>query len=159
MELDRVKILIDKYLEAETTLDEERELAKYFATADSIPEEYEPLRVMFASTQRVKANVAPQVAMPNTPKPKWWYRYAGIGAVVAAACLIMVLLIPAVEYNQMTTQPATIKQPKIVCHVDGVRVTDSKMAVAEANKILGNVSNNMELAMAELDKLNLKINR
>ena len=46
MELDRINILVDRYFEGETTLDEERELKEYLATAENIPEEYVALKIM-----------------------------------------------------------------------------------------------------------------
>ena len=61
MELDRLKILVERYLEAETTLDEERELADIFAAGEDIPEEYEPVRAMFQTFDAIKEQGAPNI--------------------------------------------------------------------------------------------------
>lgn len=162
MELDRVKILVDKYLEAETTLAEERELAEYFTTAESIPEEYLPIKAMFTSVAAIREQKAPLVARPKERKRVRWSLIGGVSAAVAAACLIIMLVTPQPSYEipevrMAETQPAP--QPEIICYIDGVKITDQGVAYAEANKILGGVSTNMQLAMAHIDKYNIINNK
>ena len=40
MELNKIDILINRYFEGETTLDEERAIATYLATAEYLPKEH-----------------------------------------------------------------------------------------------------------------------
>lgn len=166
MELDRVKILVDKYLEAETTLDEERELAEYFATTADIPQEFEPIKAMFAAMGAIKEHKAAEVARPDRQRRRYWHLIGGIGSAVAVACLILMLIPPkSATYDEIATPQWVVElstpeaTPEFVCHIDGVQVTDKETAYAEVNKILGGVSNNMQLAMAEVNKFNISRNR
>ncbi len=160
MELDRIKILVDKYLEAETTLDEERELAEYFATTTEIPEEYIPIKAMLNVVGAVKEQKAPEVARPDRSKRREWLMIGGIGsAVAAAACLVFMLMTPKIADSEIVIEPTPAPQPELVCHIDGVQITDRSVAYAEVNKILSGVSTNMQLAMAEVNKFNITNNR
>lgn len=161
MELDRVKILVDKYLEAETTLDEERELSEYFATTADIPEEFEPIKAMFSAMGALKEYEAPVVDRPDKQKRVFWKVFAGAGTAVVAACMIIMLVMPKTTYDDIIIEqrPALEPQPELVCHINGVKVTDKDVAYAEVNKILGGVSSNMQLAMAEVNKFNISSNR
>ena len=53
--------MVDKYFDGLTSLDEEQELARYFAKNSDIPEEYQAVKMMFASFDTLRA---------NTPKEK-----------------------------------------------------------------------------------------
>jgi hypothetical protein len=44
----------------------------------------------------------------------------------------------------------------IVCHVNGVQLTNMDDAYSQANRILGGVADDMELAMAQIQKLNMQ---
>ena len=165
MELDRVKILIERYLEAETTLDEERELAEYFATHDNIPEEYESLRAMFQVFDDVKVQHAPEV-VPSTNDEKalpqrrrWWLISGATTIAAAAACLIVILIPPAATIDSVAEGHGdkAVEAPKLICHIDGQRVTNDALALDKANKILGGMADNMQLAMAEIEKFNFII--
>lgn len=165
MELDRVKILIERYLEAETTLDEERELAEYFATSEDIPQEYEPLRAMFQVFDDVKVQHAPEV-VPSTNDKKaqphrrrWWLISGATTIAAAAACLIVMLIPPAanIDSSAMEHGSRAVETPKLICHINGKRVTNDIVACNQANKILGGVADNMQLAMAEIEKFNFII--
>jgi hypothetical protein len=43
--------------------------------------------------------------------------------------------------------------PEYICYVNGVKVEDDQLAYAEASRILGNLSEDMQLAMAEVNRL------
>lgn len=47
MELNRIKILANRYFEGTTTSDEERELAQYLKSSDNLPEELVSIKMMF----------------------------------------------------------------------------------------------------------------
>lgn len=46
MELDNIRLLLDRYFEGETTLEEEKILAAFFASAD-VPADLQPYRALF----------------------------------------------------------------------------------------------------------------
>ena len=169
MELDRLKILVDRYLEAESTLDEERELADYFATSEDIPQEYEPLRAMFQAYDAIKEqsapNTIPQVAEESKVgaehKRRWWLLGGVTTIAAAAACLVVMLTPPTIEMEGIAKEHRGVvaEGAKLVCHIDGKMVTNESVAYQEANKILGGVANNMQVAMAEIEKFNIIIGR
>ena len=88
--LHYIESLVDKFLEGRTTNAEERELYKWFATAD-VPDKWSDLKAMFAWY----AEGIPYKAAPAKPKPRmtirrrWW---VAAGAVAACAAVVVVLL-------------------------------------------------------------------
>ena len=167
MELDRLKILVERYLEAETTIDEERELAEYFATNEDIPQEYDSLRVMFQTFDAIKEQGAPNIAPPVADEPKahmsyrrrWWLIGGMTTIAAAAACLIVMLIPPAanIDSSAMEHGSRAVEPPKLICHINGKRVTNDIVACNQANKILGGVADNMQFAMDEIEKFNFII--
>lgn len=161
MELDRLKILADRYFEAETTLEEEQELKEYLATAESIPEEYAALKIMLgvaAATQEVKA---PKAERDVKRRNLWMLRMmGGMSIAAAAAAIIFMLVTPYAALDEVSapkTEPSNaVVQQDLICYVDGVRLTDMDAAYSQANKILGGVSNDLELAMAQVNKFNIQ---
>ena len=67
MELAEIKILIDKYYDGETTLDEEAAIAEYIATHDNLPSELEVTRAIFMTTSTLKEVYAPDVKPRRAP--------------------------------------------------------------------------------------------
>ena len=152
MELDRIKILINKYLDGITSLEEEQEIARYFVENNNIPEEYQPVKLMFEAFGKLKS-VTPVV------KPKvgnGWRLNVNIKWVtgVAASVLLVIGVSIAILNNNRHEAISAVEQaPEFVCHIDGVRVDDRQIAYAEADRILSNVSNDMRLAMVEIDNI------
>lgn len=161
MELDRLKILADKYFEAETTLDEERELREYLVNTKDIPKEYEVIKIMMGlvtSNQEIKA---PKVEQKPARRTLWhWSIASGITIAAAAAAIIIMFVAPHASLDS-TTEPSTmqtrgIMQHDLVCYVDGVKLTDMDAAYSEANAILGGVASDLESAMAHVNKFNIQ---
>lgn len=147
MELNEIKILIDKYFEGETTLAEEREIANYLATAKTLPEELRAVKVMFEAMGLLKEVKAPA---PRTRRRSLNLRYMG-GIAVAVACMVIGLVISTDTINT----PPTYTEPEFICYVNGCAIDDPKVAEDEARRILGNMNQNINLAMARIDKVNL----
>jgi hypothetical protein len=156
MELSRIKILVDKYFDGLTSLEEEQELARYFAETEDIPEEYQVVKMMLSSfctlsneTPKAEVKAVAETKHRNIFRlnRKW---IAGVAA-AAAAILIgaMIILIP--NDNGMETPIETT--PDYVCYVNGVKVEDDQLAYAEASRLLGSISEDMQLAMAEVNRL------
>ncbi len=147
MELTEINRLIDKYFEGETSLAEEREIASYLATTETLTDEHRAVKAMFESMGLLKEVKAPQ------PKP----RKRGITlsllrrVAVATACVVAGIVI-VTRTMTSTTLPA---EPMIICYVDGARVDDPQKAEDEMRRILGNMNQNVNLAMARIDKVNL----
>ncbi len=155
MELSRVKILVDKYFGGLTSLEEEQELMRYFAENEDIPEEYQAVKMMLGAfdtlshetpNREVRVNVETKRRNTFTLNIKWM---TGIAAAVAILIGAAITLVP--NSNNMNTPAETA--PEYICYVDGVKVEDDQLAYAEASRILGNLSEDMQLAMAEVNRL------
>ncbi len=155
MELSRIKILVDKYFDGLTSLEEEQELRRYFAETTDIPEEYQPIKMMLSSfctlsheTPKAEVKAVAETKHRNIFRlnRKW---IAGVAAAAAILIGAMIILIP--NDNGMETPIETT--PDYVCYVNGVKINNDELAYAEANRILGSVSKDMQLAMAEVNRL------
>lgn len=151
MELSRVKILVDRYFDGLTSLDEEQELARYFAKNSDIPEEYQALKMMFASfdtlredTPEDKVEVKRRKAF--TISRRW---IAGVAAVVAILIGVAVAITPTEDSIDIPVQA----EPDYVCYVGGVKIEDDQLVYAEASRLLSVVSEDMQSAMAEINRL------
>lgn len=153
MELSRVKILVNKYFDGLTSLEEEQELTRYFAETTDIPEEYQPIKMMLSSfctlsneTPKAEVKAVAETKHRNIFRlnRKW---FAGV-----AAAAILIGIVIAFMPNK-AIESTTETEPSYVCYVNGVRIDDEQVAYAEASRILGSVSEDMQLAMAEVNRL------
>lgn len=101
--LHYIESLVEKFLEGRTTNAEERELYKWFATAD-VPDKWSDLKAMFAwYAEGMHDKAAPAKPKPHmTIRRRWWV--AAATAVAACAAVIVVLLPhgntePQMRYN------------------------------------------------------------
>lgn len=161
MELDRLKILADKYFEAETTLDEERELRELTANMEDIPEEYAALKIILCVTTANQEVKVPEAKHEVKHRNRWILPIIGGATIAAAAAAIVIMLTTPLSTTESITTPApkptpTVMHYDIVCHVNGVQLTNMDDAYSQANRILGGVANDMELAMAQIQKLNIQ---
>lgn len=152
MELSRIKILINKYLDGITSLEEEQEIARYFVENDNIPEEYQSVKVMFEAFGKLK-DVTP-VTKPKASKRftlnvniKW------LTGVAASILLVIGVSISILNNTNQERLHVAEPTPEFVCHIDGVRVEDEQIAYAEVDRILANVSNDVRVAMVEIDNI------
>ncbi len=90
MELSNIKILLDKYLEAETSLAEEKELEAYFLSGNVAPEleEYIPLFSFLETERNIDASEEIKFKMPFEVEEKkstrsLIYKWSGIAASIA----------------------------------------------------------------------------
>lgn len=146
MELNEINRLIDKYFDGETSLAEQRAIASYLATEERLPKEHIPIKAMFEAMGELKTIQAPQ------PKPK--RRSISLSLIrriaVAAACVVAVIVVA----TRTMTSTTLHTEPMIICYVDGARVDDQQKAEDEMRRILGNMNENVTLAMASVDKIN-----
>jgi hypothetical protein len=101
-----------------------------------------------AETSKVEVKVKAETKRRSVLRfnAKW---LAGIAAAVVIVVGVMITLNP-----RISTVETTIKAtPDYICYVNGVKVEDDKVAYAEANRILGSLSEDMQLAMAEVNRL------
>lgn len=145
MELNKINILINKYFDGETTLSEEQTIATYLASEEHLPAEHIAIKAMFEAMGLLKEIKAPQ------PKPqRGSIRLPLFRRIAVAAACIFVGIFVSVRTMSNTTLHA---EPMFICYVDGTRVNDQQMAEEEMRRILGNMNENVNLAMARIDKV------
>ncbi|MBP5732160.1 MAG: hypothetical protein J6W50_05580, partial [Bacteroidaceae bacterium] len=92
---DKISQLIERFLNAQTTEAEEQTLADYFQSAESVPEEWQPVRELFLSFQTdaydlTDAELAAMETEPAAPRrkiaPLYWFA-------AAAACAALLFII------------------------------------------------------------------
>ena len=109
-----IKQLIDRYMNGQTTVDEEQLLARYFRSATDLPDDLQPYRDMFAyfdegmslgalpefdgSAGQAETRVAPDSSKVVAPRrhslrmAAWW---GGATAVAAAVALLLIMYRPS----------------------------------------------------------------
>jgi hypothetical protein len=76
MEYNKWQNLIQKYLDAETTLEEEETLRTYFATEQNIPDEFKSLASVFKFTEAEKKQVQTKASLKRKFYPKFMWSAA-----------------------------------------------------------------------------------
>ena len=80
-------------------------------------------------------------------------KWVASAAAVAAAAAILVGVAITLAPNSRNMEVSTETTPAYICYVNGVKVEDDKVAYAEANRIHGSLSEDVQLAMAEVNRL------
>ena len=110
----QIEALLDKFMDGQTTVEEEAQLADYFRSHD-VPAEWEDYRDMFGYFDRgMEGDLLPvqqpQASLTRLMGRRWW----GIGAAAAITALIVgtaVLQRPATTND--TPSPAIVKSEKV----------------------------------------------
>ena len=146
MELNEINRLIDKYFEGETSLAEEREIASYLATAETLPEEHTAVKAMFETMGLLR-----DIKAPESQPRKRGITLSLLRRVAVATACIVVGVVAATRTMTSATLPA---EPMIICYVDGARVDDPQKAEDEMRRILCNMNENVTIAMARIERFN-----
>lgn len=156
MAYDNIRSLIDKYFEAETSIEEEQQIASYFEECDDIPSDLLPVRDIFQSMAQlrcVKSPIEPHTAtrQPSSQRRRTLWQWS-IGVMsAAAACAIFGIMIYGGEEQGYPI--ATQQTADVICHVDGRRIDNPMAAQQVISQTFGIVSDNMLIAMAEVEKI------
>lgn len=143
MEQSRIRELLDLYFEGQTTLMQEEQLRRYFATATDLAADLVPYKAIFAAFDSVKEQKPTAVV---AKKPHSWARVV-IGSVAAvAACLVLGLFV---------WMGSKSPEQQAVCYIDGVQIADTEVAVAQAQRMLGSVNEDIMVAMATIESMNI----
>lgn len=87
-----IEDMLRRFMKGETTLEEERRLADYFASAPSVPHRWRAFAVLFAGIDGgalESAGPAQPVGKPG--RRRVWLKVAGVAGVAAVLCLCYVL--------------------------------------------------------------------
>ena len=100
----QIEALLDKFMDGQTTVEEEAQLADYFRSAD-VPAEWEDYRVMFDYFDSGMENglvpmERPRPTLTRLMGRRWW-------GIAAAACITAAIVVTAVLHR-----PETIVQPE-----------------------------------------------
>jgi len=142
-ELDYIDILLDKYFQGETSLQEEEELRQYFSQSNVAAKykAYEPMFNFFVE-ERMHAD------MKQLPKPaKKISMRIWIGAAVACSLLIVGGIRFLSVHNDMSNRS--------VAYIDGRLVSDHQDLSEQALISIKNVSMDNEVVNEQIDVLNL----
>ena len=156
MEFNEIKILVEKYFDGATSLEEEKMLSQYFSQCNELPEEFKSVKMLFASLYKIgeAAPVNAEVRVAPTIKRARWRAWSyHIGAGVAASVAVIMLLTALFKDNSEELYPG-IGQG-FICYVDGKEINDWAVAHAETDRILSGVASNMHQAMSSIKKLNI----
>ena len=128
MKQQNIHTLVARFLDGETTLEEERKLYAFFQR-DDVPEELKEYQEMF----RAYAAIVPQTEKKRVMRPIWW-RVASVAAVLLVMCLIGLYII----YNNTFTKPhgevLVAKTEKLAPKEEPKRVAEVKRRMAEEVK-------------------------
>ena len=149
MELNRVKILANKYFDGVTSRAEEQELKEALRSIDNLDSELQALKTMLGIMESLHETTSPvKVVHPTTPRRVVWH--GRVAAVAIAACAVFGIFLGINHREQ-----SIVESPTIICHINGELVSDQAIARAEMDRVLGGVADDMALAMAKIEKLKI----
>ena len=102
----QIEALLDKFMDGQTTVEEEALLADYFRSGD-VPAEWEDYRAMFDYFDR---GMTPPVATPR-PRHAWWWT-------AGAAAAITALIVGVTVLNRPVSTTTTAPEPPVIASAD-----------------------------------------
>ena len=124
MELINIEKLLQKYLDAETTIAEENTLKKYFLSGNVAPHliEYQPLFEYFSIS---KQEVHTKPLQLNTKKTNWkWLS-------VAASIVLLVSLYTGYEKNQQRKAEKIYNETQVAFNMLSTNLNEGNEAIAQ----------------------------
>ena len=132
-----IEALLDKYMDGETSANEEQTLRSYFASCgNDIPEEWCIYKALFGYVAEERDIKEPRKAKLHKLTLKWFMEMAACIALLVAICLSLG------------------KDDNSYMIADGIRTTDKAAIENEIDKALTLVSADNELAFSALQMLN-----
>ena len=137
----RIRTLTDRFLEGETTLEEERELYAFYRS-EEVPDDLLSLRPLFVGLEEIQLDT-PSI----TPKKKKgdWRKWV----MIAASVLVFFLFGGSFLWQQ--------QQNECVAYVYGERVTDRDLIMQELERSIGTMTegqNDIENQLNDMFNIN-----
>ena len=137
----RIRTLTDRFLEGETTLEEERELYAFYRS-EEVPDDLLSLRPLFVGLEEIQLDT-PSI----TPKKKKgdWRKWV----MIAASVLVLFLFGGSFLWQQ--------QQNECVAYVYGERVTDRDLIMQEMERSIGTMTegqNDIENQLNDMFNIN-----
>ena len=150
MELSKVKILVDRYLSGEATLDEEQALAEYLASCKELDDELRPIKLMFDAFAMERNVVAPtNTTQKRSMGRTLWLGVRRAASIAAVACVAVVAL--GVAYSYVCGHEGD--DESLVCYVDGVMVDDQAQALKESERVVVAVFDDVNNALLAINSI------
>ena len=139
MERQRIAALLEKYWQAETTVEEERELAEYFRRP-GVPPEWASYREIFSffeqeaqvqPSESLEERIMQRISSRPQQRTAWW---------AAAAAILLLLSVEPLFRNRPAPEKASAEQ-RVVAMAD--TYDDPEQALAAVRKALFTVSKKM----------------
>lgn len=137
MELDKIEQLLEKYFDAQTSIEEEKELKKYFSSSD-VAQHLQQYKPLFGYTIQARQEQFSAVLPLKTNKRK------SIFWISAAASVIVLLGVSLFTYNHYN-------QPK---SNDLGTFDDPEIAYKETQKALAMISEHVNIGIGSMNYLN-----
>ncbi len=145
MELNNIDKLIKKYLAGETTLNEEKDLKNYFLKTKETPDKYLKFKYLFGHLDEKSAEKSTLKLDDIITKEKPANKTRRIVIWAIAASIALLISVFALKNNQ--------PEQKIYAYINGKPITDKEMAMAETQKALLLISNNLNEGTSNLNHL------
>lgn len=141
MDYNRIKILLEKYFDAETTVSEEKELKTFFTHEKEIPQEFEFAQSMFAYIKKEQAvSYSKAIKYEKSNKRIFYY-------ISSVAASILIILSTYFLFQKSDNQV-------IYAYVNGKAITDKNVAAKYSIDALLKVSQNLDNGTKNLNYLN-----
>lgn len=122
-----IRILIDKFFEGDTSLDEEQAIAHYFM-GERIADDLKPLQQMFIDIYKIKTEC--KMVAQHCGKWHFWRKYSVATAAVITLFVAFGALVQIKQYNYCEA------------NIYGKRYNNHEMVMTEVDKTLSAVAGN-----------------
>lgn len=141
--MEQISMLLDKYMDGETSNAEEARLRQYFATAgNDMPDEWRAYKALFRYEAEEIANMPaaiPSAGRPKARRRRMWMAGAASAATAAAMLVCLLTALPRGEKNYAV--------------IDGKKYTDREVVMQEAEEALSIVSSSEDDTFEALEQL------
>jgi len=148
MEFKDFELLLDKYFEGNSTLEEEKQIREFFRTNSDLPEKLVETKAMFEffqnesekQTELPLIQIANWKSVKSANKRKIYYLISGIAA-------SLLLLISILTYTDNS------EEQKVYAYINGKPIMNEQVAKMEAKRALLLVSSNFNQGAENLNHL------
>lgn len=121
----KIRTLLDRFFDGETTLSEEQELYAFFREASDLPDDLATLRPMFLAYDAARSvALSTQPAKRPAPRRRW------LPWAVAAAVAVLIMGGAMLLFHR-SQSPVGGEDDELIAYIYGQRTTDPAVVLAE----------------------------